>query len=87
MPENLQRHLQQLRDQLAQNPPMSAEEREKLASLIQEIELQQARDAGGALDESLIDAVSLAVERFEVEHPTLAGTLRNILQSLASMGI
>ncbi|MDO8708736.1 DUF4404 family protein, partial [Pseudomonas sp.] len=38
-------------------------------------------------DSSLVDGVNLAVERFEVEHPTLAGTLRNIVQALASMGI
>ena len=87
MPENLQQHLQRLRDQLAQNPPMNAEERSKLAALIQKIELQLTRDAGGVPDESLVDSVNLAVELFEAEHPTLAGTLRNILQSLASMGI
>lgn len=87
MPEHLQQHLQQLRDQLAQNPPMSAEQRAELTALIQEIEFQLAREAGGVPDESLVDGVNLAVERFEVEHPTLAGTLRNILQSLASMGI
>ena len=29
----------------------------------------------------------LAVERFELEHPTLAGTLRNIAQALGNMGI
>ncbi|QQE87327.1 DUF4404 family protein [Azotobacter chroococcum] len=87
MPENLQRHLQELRDQLAQNPPMSADERARLASLIQDLELQLARDAGGVPDDSLVDGINLAVERFEVEHPTLAATLRNILQSLVSMGI
>ncbi|NDM57141.1 DUF4404 family protein, partial [Klebsiella pneumoniae] len=41
-----------------------------------------------ALNEgSLVDGVNLAVERFEVSHPTLAGTLRSIVQSLANMGI
>jgi hypothetical protein len=87
MPENLQQHLQQLRDQLAQNPSMSDEERAQLSALAQDLELQLAREAGGVPDESLVDGVNLAVERFEVEHPTLAGTLRNILQSLVSMGI
>ncbi|MNE81635.1 hypothetical protein D3C80_1782990 [compost metagenome] len=38
-------------------------------------------------DSSLADGVNLAVERFELEHPTLAGTLRNIGQALANMGI
>lgn len=87
MPENLQQHLQQLRDQLAQNSSMSNEERAQLNALAQELELQLAREAGGVPDESLVDGVNLAVERFEVEHPALAGTLRNILQSLANMGI
>ena len=36
---------------------------------------------------TLVDGVNLAVERFESQHPTLTGTLRNILQSLANMGI
>ncbi|PXB93696.1 DUF4404 domain-containing protein, partial [Pseudomonas aeruginosa] len=38
-------------------------------------------------ESSLVDGVNLAVERFEVSHPTLAGTLRSIVQSLANMGI
>ena len=40
-----------------------------------------------APDATLIDGVNLAVERFEVEHPGLTATLRNIVQSLQSMGI
>ena len=38
-------------------------------------------------DASLADGVNLAIDRFELEHPTLAGTLRNIGQALANMGI
>jgi len=87
MPEDLQQHLQQLRDQLAQNPPMSADERSKLFSLIQEIELQLTCEARDIPDASLVESINLAVELFEAEHPTLAGTLRSILQSLACMGI
>ncbi|HLA30085.1 MAG: chromosome partitioning protein ParA [Pseudomonadales bacterium RIFCSPLOWO2_12_59_9] len=88
MPANrLQQQLQDLRDQLAEEPPLSEEERAELLLLTQEIELQLARQAAAAPDASLIDGVNLAVERFEVSHPTLAGTLRNIMQSLANMGI
>ena len=36
---------------------------------------------------SLADNVNLAVERFELEHPALAGTLRNIVQTLGNIGI
>jgi hypothetical protein len=88
MPANrLQQQLEELRNQLAQDLPLTEEERASLYVLTQEIELQLARQAAAAPDASLIDGVNLAVERFEVSHPTLAGTLRNILQSLANMGI
>ncbi|MFX6461725.1 DUF4404 family protein [Acinetobacter baumannii] len=54
--------------------------------MIRDIELKLANE--DALNEgSLVDGVNLAVERFEVSHPTLAGTLRSIVQSLANMGI
>jgi len=88
MPANrLQQQLEELRDQLAQDPPLTEEERASLFVLTQEIELQLASQAAAAPDATLIDGVNLAVERFEVSHPTLAGTLRNIVQSLANMGI
>lgn len=88
MPANrLQQQLEDLRDQLAQDPPLTEEERASLFILTQEIELQLAGQAAAAPDATLVDGVNLAVERFEVSHPTLAGTLRNILQSLANMGI
>lgn len=87
MPARLQQQLQELRDHLAQQPPMSDAERSELAALLQQLEQQLAREHNTTENASLIDGVNLAVERFESEHPTLAGTLRNILQSLANMGI
>jgi len=82
----LQQQLDSLRQQLEQHPPLSSEERANLQELMGQIELQLEREAA-VPDTSLVDGVNLAVERFEVEHPTLAATLRNILQSLANMGI
>jgi hypothetical protein len=87
MSHELQRQLEHLRDQLADSPPLSEEERATLYLLTQDIEAQLSRQAAAAPDASLVDGVTLAVERFEADHPTLAGTLRNILQSLANMGI
>lgn len=85
MSERLQQQLNELRDQLAQDTPMDAEERAHLNGLIRDIELKLANEAH--TEDSLVDGVNLAVERFELSHPTLAGTLRNIMQSLVSMGI
>ena len=82
----LQTQLETLRAQLEQNPPLSEVEREDLHKLMEEIEAQIKLEAA-VQDTSLSDSVNLAVDRFEVDHPTLAGTLRNIVQSLVSMGI
>ncbi len=84
--ESLLRELSALREQLEQQPPLNEEQRAELELLIRDIELKLANE--DALNEgSLVDGVNLAVERFEVSHPTLAGTLRFIVQSLANMGI
>ncbi|MBU1332001.1 MAG: DUF4404 family protein [Gammaproteobacteria bacterium] len=87
MPANLQQQLDDLREQLAQDSPLSDEDRATLTTLAQDIELRLAHQPAMSADTSLVDGVNLAVERFEVSHPTLAGTLRNIMQSLANMGI
>ncbi|EPJ84594.1 MULTISPECIES: DUF4404 family protein [Pseudomonas] len=82
----LQEQLNKLREQLEQNPPLSEVERDDLHALMQKIELELELETK-APDNNLADNVNLAVERFEVEHPTLAGTLRNIVQALGNMGI
>lgn len=87
MPERLQQHLQQLREQLAEETPLDADDRAALLELMQQIDLKLARELASAPDATLVDGVNLAVESFESQHPTLTGTLRNILQSLANMGI
>jgi len=87
MPQNLQQQLQQLRDQLAKNPPLDEDERASLTALLHEIEANLTNTPEFEQNESLVDGVNLAIERFEVSHPTVTATLRSILQSLANMGI
>ncbi|AAY91255.1 DUF4404 family protein [Pseudomonas protegens] len=82
----LQEQLDTLREQLEQNPPLSEAERNNLQELMQQIELQLKLETG-TQDASLADGVNLAVERFELEHPAIAGTLRNIVQTLGNIGI
>lgn len=82
----LQEQLNTLRVQLDQNPPLNEEQREHLNDLAKQIEAEIALEKA-TNDSSLADNVNLAVERFEVEHPSLAVTLRNIVQTLGSMGI
>ena len=83
----LQQQLEALRNQLAQDPPLNDEDKAALVELMSEIDVQLAREIAEAPDADLIDGVNLAVERFEASHPTVAGSLRAILQTLANMGI
>lgn len=82
----LQEQLDTLREQLEQNPPLSEPEREDLHQLMAQIQAEMELE-NALQDPSLVDGVNLAVERFEVDHPTIAGTLRNIMQTLVSIGI
>ncbi|MCK9799499.1 chromosome partitioning protein ParA [Pseudomonas chlororaphis] len=82
----LQEQLNTLREQLEQNPPLSEAERANLQDLMQQIELELKLEKA-TQDTSLADGVNLAVERFELEHPAIAGTLRNIVQTLGNIGI
>lgn len=82
----LQQQLDALREQIDQNPPLSQEERVHLNDLAQQIEAQLNLESA-TNDTNLTDSVTLAVERFELDHPTLATTLRNIVQTLGNMGI
>ncbi len=82
----LQEQLNTLREQLEQNPPLSQAERENLQQLMGQIQSQIELESA-TQDTSLADGVNLAVERFELEHPGIAGTLRNIVQTLGNIGI
>ncbi|QKZ04119.1 MULTISPECIES: DUF4404 family protein [Pseudomonas] len=82
----LQEQLNTLREQLEQNPPLNEEERANLHDLMAQIEAELQLETA-TNNPNLADGVNLAAERFEVEHPGLAGTLRNIIQTLGGMGI
>ncbi|MBC3948205.1 MULTISPECIES: DUF4404 family protein [Pseudomonas] len=82
----LQEQLNTLREQLEQNPPLNPEERADLETLAQQIQSQIELESA-TQDPSLADGVNLAVERFELEHPGIAGTLRNIVVTLGNIGI
>ncbi|SFH37430.1 DUF4404 family protein [Pseudomonas sp. NFACC45] len=82
----LQKQLDELREQLEQNPPLSGPERENLHHLMIQLEAEIELD-NKLQNNDLVDGVNLAVERFELDHPAIAGTLRNIVQALGNMGI
>lgn len=82
----LQAQLIELREQLDQNPPLSEQERVELHELMAQIEARiELESAVGEND--INTGINLAVERFEASHPSLAMSLRNIMQTLGSIGI
>jgi len=82
----LQLQLDRLSGQLENYQALSSGEREQLEQLIAQVQLQIKLDAA-VPETNLLDSLEQAVESFEPEHPSLTATLRNIVQSLASMGI
>lgn len=82
----LQDQLNALREQLEKNPPLSESERQNLHELMAQIETKIELESM-TQDASLSDGVNLAVERFELKHPAIAVTLRNIVQTLGNIGI
>ena len=82
----LQSQLNEVREQLDQNPPLSEQERADLHELMGQIEERIKLEAAVG-DNDINTGINLAVERFEASHPSLAMSLRNIMQTLGSIGI
>ncbi|WPO98474.1 DUF4404 family protein [Pseudomonas sp. HR96] len=82
----LQSQLNEVREQLDQNPPLSEQERADLHELMVQIEERIKLEAAVG-DNDINTGINLAVERFEASHPSLAMSLRNIMQTLGSIGI
>ena len=91
--EELQSLLQQLRQGLAEAPPMDDGLRQSLMTLDDDIRraLQPADvsgDSASASNDESLEARAQALEaQFEAEHPVVAGTLRDLIDRLGKMGI
>ncbi len=84
--EKLQEQVNILREQLKQGPSLSAEKREALEALLAKFEVQRELEPATQRP-SIADDVNRVVEGFELEHPSIAGTLRNIVITLGNIGI
>lgn len=82
----LQEQLNALSEQLDKNPPLSEEERQNLLSLMAQIKSEIELEAA-AKESNLVDQVNLVIERLEIEHPAIAGALRNIVMTLGNIGV
>lgn len=82
----LQDQLNALSEQLEQNPPLSEEERQDLHSLMAQIKSEIELEAA-TKESNLVDQVNLVIDRLELEHPAIAGALRNIVLTLGNIGV
>ncbi|MBC3362027.1 DUF4404 family protein [Pseudomonas sp. SWRI154] len=84
--ESLQGQLNTLRERLGEDSPLPEPQRENLQELMAQLEAKIQLETA-LPNSSLADDVNLAVERFEVDYPGIASTLRNIILTLGNMGI
>ncbi|AFJ58507.1 MAG: chromosome partitioning protein ParA [Pseudomonadales bacterium RIFCSPLOWO2_12_60_38] len=84
--EKLQQQADIVREQLENHPELPAEKRQALEELIAKFEVQLEMEPATQTP-SIADDVNRAVEGFELDHPGIAGTLRNIVLTLGNIGI
>ncbi|AZF09840.1 MULTISPECIES: DUF4404 family protein [unclassified Pseudomonas] len=84
--EKLQQQADIVRKQLEDHPELPAEKREALEELIAKFDVQLQLEPATQTP-SIADDVNRAVEGFELDHPGIAGTLRNIVITLGNIGI
>ncbi|MBE8589777.1 DUF4404 family protein [Pseudomonas sp. MAFF 301449] len=84
--EKLQQQADIVRKQLEDHPELPDEKREALEKLVAKFELQLQLEPA-TQSPSIADDVNRAVEGFELDHPGIAGVLRNIVVTLGGIGI
>ena len=84
--QQLQEHLDELNSAI-NDLSVSAADKERLSSLIEEIEQQMIVPPFNEEPADLVKQVDSMVTAFEQEHPTVSGILNNIMLTLSSMGV
>jgi hypothetical protein len=74
--------LAQLHERLAAAPSLDPESRQLLSTVARDIEQALAKD--DTVDAEPVEALAV---RFEADHPSLAGVLRQIMDTLGKAGI
>lgn len=85
--DELQQALAKLRDELDALGPEHAHTRERLETLVSEVESELAALDAEADHESVIESMKTRLEQFEVEHPRITNILNDIMVTLSNLGI
>ena len=84
--KKLEEQVEILRGQLEQDPPLPVEKRKALEALTAKFEMQLELEPATQTP-SISDDVNQAAIEFDADHPVISGTLRNIMTTLANIGI
>jgi DNA repair exonuclease SbcCD ATPase subunit len=84
--QRLQELLSKLQEEVDQLGDSSQKERERLESLISEIQTTLDQDDADQ-QASLLDSLRNKLGEFESAHPTASGIVRRLMQALGDMGI
>lgn len=84
--DKLKKQLEKLMQEIDQLN-VDGDKRAALEDVIVAIESRLAPEPALASDESLVDQVDSLALRFDVEHPDLSASLKNIMITLSSMGV
>ena len=84
--QRLQQLLQKLEEEVRELGDSNLEEKQRLETLIDEIETALA-DEDEAHHASLLDGLRAKLIEMDSEHPTASGVMRRLMQALGDMGI
>lgn len=82
--QNLRALLAELHERLKEARSLDPESRRLLATVSRDIEEALANDTQGSMAPEPVEALAV---RFEADHPSLAGVLRQIMDTLGKAGI
>ncbi len=84
--KRLETLLQQLQEEITQLGDSSPEEKQRLESLVVEIESTLNQETAEQ-HETMLDSLRAKLLETESEHPTASGVVRRLMQTLSDMGI
>ncbi|HEY2558171.1 MAG TPA: DUF4404 family protein [Caldimonas sp.] len=85
--KRLEASLQSLRSEIDALAISDAEARQRLDTLIRQLEQAVERRNSRGGDETFGDQLRMSILKLEAAHPRLAGVLNEVMESLGSMGI
>lgn len=85
--KDLQHKLEQLRAEIDKVAPEETQARERLDTLLGEVEKAIDTESEDEIDDNLVENIREAISQFETAHPRATAILNDIMVTLSNMGI